>query len=476
MQRAKKFIFVSQSVDRAESRAVFSYATELESGERIEFSESLTFPFPAEAWDRIDPFTLDAALRSLHLVLGLSYWKAHCAPEMVLDGFSFTLEQAEFWNRVYTDGMGEFYFKNKIDFRGLVNFPSSADVSLRGGSLTTDEAISVEPTEIAALPSVARNDTRKKCLVPLGGGKDSLVTVEMLREQGIDLDLFTLGTSLIQQRTAEVVGKSPLVVQRVLDSRLLELNKTGEVYNGHVPITSVYVFTGVLSALLGGYGYVVFSNERSASEGNLEYLGQDINHQWSKSLEAEELFAAYVHEFITSDVTPFSLLRPLSEYAIVERFTHYPKYLPVFSSCNRNFVVGSIQPRSDRGAYWCGGCPKCAFVFSMLAAFLPKQEVVGIFGKDLFADANLLQLFKDLLGRGTCKPFECVGTADEMAVALNRAQFLGEYKDEPIMEYFASEVLPGVKDIDRLEHKLLTPVGVEELPEAFRDAINNMSS
>lgn len=467
VKKAKQFIFTGKTVDRAESRAVFSYATELETGERLEFSESLTFPFPAEAWDRIDPFTLEAALQALHLVLGLSYWKAHCAPEMVLEGFALTPQQADFWNKVYTDGMGEFYFKNQIDFRGLVKFPSTL-VSLRRGSGATDEAISVGSSEIATLPPVARNDTATKCLVPLGGGKDSLVTVEMLKAQGVDFDLFTLGTSLIQQRTAEAVGKNPLVVQRALDRRLLELNKTGEVYNGHVPITSVYVFTGILSALLGGYGYVVFSNERSASEGNLEYLGRMINHQWSKSFEAEKMFAAYVRDFISPDVMPFSLLRPLSEYAIVERFSHHPQYFPVFSSCNRNFVVGSVQPQAERGAYWCGGCPKCAFVFSMLAAFLPKPEVVGIFGKDLFADAALLDLYRDLLGRGACKPFECVGTADEMTVALGRAQAKGEYQNEPIMEYFASDVLPAVKHVERLERELMAPVGVEELPEPFR--------
>jgi hypothetical protein len=254
-----------------------------------------------------------------------------------------------------------------------------------------------------------------------------------------------------------------------LDSRLLELNKTGEVYNGHVPITSVYVFAGVLLALLGGYRYVVFSNERSASEGNLEYLGQIINHQWSKSAEAEKMFTSYIHDFISPEVTPFSLLRPLSEYGIVERFSHYSKYFPVFSSCNRNFVVDSIQPQAERGAFWCGGCPKCAFVFTMLSGFLPKQEVIGIFGKDLFADANLLQLFKDLLGRGTSKPFECVGTADEMTVALGRAESRSEYKGEPIMEYFISEVLPSVKDMERLESELMAPEGVEGLPEAFRE-------
>lgn len=473
-EKAKRFTFESFTLDRGTSTVLFAYSYELDQGRLETFAETLVFPVPSEAWDKIEPSVLDSALRSLHLVLGLSYWKMTCAPEMVLNGFSLTPEQAEFWDTLYTNGMGEFFYKNKIDFRGLVKFPSGLS-SLR--ATEGSAAISGERPEIASsvvgLPS--RND-KGKCLIPLGGGKDSLVTVELVKSLGLDFDLFTLGTSTIQEETADVVGKVPLVVMRLLDRKMLELSKSGQVYNGHIPITAVYQFAGTLLGMLGGYRYVPFSNERSASQGNLEYLGQEINHQWSKSEEAEDLIRSYVEKYITAEVTPFSLLRPLSELAVVERFSHHPKYFPVFSSCNRNFVIGSVQPQAERGAYWCGGCPKCAFVFAMLSAFTPKQQLTAIFGKDLYADASLLQLFKDLFGRGTCKPFECVGTPDEMMVAMHKTSMRGEYAGEPIMGYFELEVAPAVQDWVTLERELMIPVGVEDLPEIFRSVYKDLSS
>ncbi len=456
-QAAKRFIFESYSLDRATSTVLFAYSQELENGSLETYVETLVFPVASEAWDKVDPPALESALRGLHLVLGLSYWKMYCAPEMVLNGFFLSSEQAKFWETLYTNGMGEFFYKNKIDFRGLVNFPSAAK-------------------EITPLRSASVEMTGERCLIPIGGGKDSLVTVEMIKSLGLDFDLFTLGTSTIQKRTADVGGKDPLVVTRILDKRMLELSKSGQAYNGHIPITAVYQFTGVLLALLGGYRFIAFSNERSASQGNLEYLGQSINHQWSKSEEAESLIRGYVKESISPDVMPFSLLRPLSELAIVERFSHHQKYFPVFSSCNRNFVVGSVQPQAERGAYWCGGCPKCAFVFAMLSAFISKDEIVKIFGKDLCADVSLLQLYKDLLGRGSCKPFECVGTPEETMVAMHKASERGEFAGEPIMEYFEKEVAPSVEDWERLEKELMTPVGVEDLPEIFRSVYKDSSS
>lgn len=458
-QAAKRFVFESYSLDRATSTVLFAYSQELEQGTLETYVETLVFPVTSESWDEIDPSALESALRSLHLVLGLSYWKMYCAPEMVLNGFSLTPEQAEFWETLYTNGMGEFFYKNKIDFRGLVNFPSISRHLERSREISGSGGL-----------SAAVETTGDRCLIPIGGGKDSLVTIELVKSLGLDFDLFTLGTSTIQKQTADAVGKTPLVVTRVLDKRMLELSKSGEVFNGHIPITAVYQFTGILLALLGGYRYVIFSNERSASQGNLEYLGQSINHQWSKSAEAESLIRDYVKENISPDVTPFSLLRPLSELAIVERFSRHQKYFPVFSSCNRNFVVGSAQPQAERGAYWCGGCPKCAFVFAMLSAFIPKDELVGIFGKDLYADTTLLQLYKDLLGHGSCKPFECVGTPEETMVAMHKASERGEFVGEPIMEYFEKDVATSVEDWEDLEEELMTPVGVENLPETFRKA------
>ena len=76
-----------------------------------------------------------------------------------------------FWNRFYTLGLGEFFYRNDIDPRGLANFISSGERVYEKKTLSLQE----------------------KALVPVGGGKDSIVTIEKIRESGVPLDLVTFG-------------------------------------------------------------------------------------------------------------------------------------------------------------------------------------------------------------------------------------------------------------------------------------------
>jgi UDP-N-acetyl-alpha-D-muramoyl-L-alanyl-L-glutamate epimerase len=139
----------------------------------------------------------------------------------------------------------------------------------------------------------------------------------------------------------------------------------------------MFHFALLALAALTGARYGVFANERSADEGNFEWRGITVNHQYSKSAEFERDFGEYVSREITGKIEIFSLLRGIGELSIVERFAALPEYHDVFSSCNRNFhIAGSRLAASDR---WCGICPKCAFVFLMLSAYLPSAEVVHIF-------------------------------------------------------------------------------------------------
>jgi hypothetical protein len=213
---------------------------------------------------------------------------------------------------------------------------------------------------------------------------------------------------------------------------------------------------------------VAFANERSAASGNVEYLGMQVNHQWSKSLACEMRFRDYIHTFVTPDITPFSLLRPFDEIEIVRRFTKYPEYFGKVSSCNRNFSIASPRPETSNRAYWCGECPKCAFVFSCLAAFLPKETVVGIVGKNLFADASLLPLYRELLGIEAFKPFECVGTADETTVAFHRASQSHAYDEDVVMKMFQSDVLPTISNIAELEQRVFTRGDLSTIPAPFQ--------
>lgn len=380
-----------------------------------EFTETISYDpaivptgqnFPAPAIQRI--------LENLFLILGISYWKTYCLKEIVIKPFTLTRNQAEFWNTVYTKGLGEFFYENKIDYRGLISFPYD------------------EHAEPVSLTNV---QTAETSLVMLGGGKDSIVTAEMLRKGGKPFSLITLSPTQIHEDVARAIGAPLVRVTRAIDPKLFELNKQPSVYNGHIPISAVYAWVDVLAAALTGSRYVVASNEESANYGNVEYLGSEINHQWSKSFEFETMLQDYLRSHVTRDIHYYSLLRPMKEIQIVEEFVKYPQYFPVFTSCNMNFRI--LEKQEYR---WCGVCPKCAFVYLLLSAYLPKEELVGIFGKNLYDNASLLPLYRELLGLVGIKPFECVGTPEESKQAFDRAKQNKDYMNDPVITALKKEV------------------------------------
>lgn len=445
----REFVFSRYTLDQARGEVVFEYVVRFEERPEERFQDVMSLPKEAQI-SAVPPALLERCLQSLHLILGISYWKMYCPAKMCLEaGYGLDAEQAKFWTTVYTKGLGEFFYRHQIDFRDLIHFPVSV--------YRAEEAISYR--------------RRNHVLLPIGGGKDSMVSADLLTEIGIPFRPFVYGASKVQADVMRFFAERELSVQTKLDPQMIAPSKSGAAYNGHVPITTVWSFGALLMAVLCDYAWVVFSNEASASEGNVEYLGLEINHQWSKSIEAEQLIRNYIHRYVTPDVTLFSLLRPLSELAIAKRFSRSAKrYLGHVSSCNRNFVVSKAQPERLGKAYWCGECPKCAFVFALLAAFVPKDQLVDAIGRDLFADSHLEEVYRELLGIKGIKPFECVGTPEETRLAFYLAGKTGSYTGEPIMELFQTEVAPLVSDWSALETRVLTPNAdtVALLPKPFQ--------
>lgn len=434
-----KFSFVDRNLDG--EKATFSYKVDINS-EVFEFEERLFFPSGGEEMSRK---LLEKILDDLHLVLGISYYKLFCPKNLDLGNITLSKDQAEFWNTVYTKGLGEFFYKNNIDFRGLIKFP------YKDGSVVS--------------PIVFPRENRS--LVGIGGGKDSIVAGELLKKAEKEFRAFTVNSHPIMDQSIQLLGVESITVKRSIDPLLFELNKRSDTYNGHVPVSAQNAFIGLLTALLFDYNNIVMANEQSANYGNVEYLGEEINHQWSKSYEFEKMFQQYVKTYITPDVFYFSLLRPFSELKITEIFAKHPKYFPVFSSCNRNFRIAA-----DTDKRWCGECPKCAFTFLMLSAFLPKDKTLEIFGQNLFANEALLQTYKELLGIADTKPFDCVGTPEEVQVALYLASQKKEYENDAIMKFFQNELLPTIKNIDKLKEKVLELSENHNIPEEFKKALN----
>lgn len=382
------FVFDSYVIDEAGQSISFRYTTGSHTYvERIILNEGSLHLVP-------DKNLLDRILFNLHIALGISYWKATCSPHIEIKSGLLTDEQASFWNTVYTKGLGEFYFRNNIDFRSLVHFPSS------------------QMKEIPSTP-IQKKD---KLLVGIGGGKDSVVVWELLKEQRQEITGLTIKTQHSYQAVEELVQKMQLPtlgVERVIDETFIQESMVHK-YNGHVPISMIYAWIGVLVCYVNGFDAFVVANEKSADEGNTDSFGMEINHQWSKSTEFEGLFRNYLHTTISPDLDYYSPIRHMTELEIVGKCVSYPQYLPYITSCNRNFsITKQLQTKK-----WCGECPKCAFAFLLFAAYLPKDTVVSLFGKNMLEDRALDGLFRDLEGRGGLKPFECVGTFKEAQDAL----------------------------------------------------------
>jgi len=362
-------------------------------GVLAEFEELVMLPGVASA--EIDPAAFTRVARLLALAAGASYYKS-CIPATIEVPSGLSAGERTFLAEVTRNGLAEFAYRNEVPeaLRPAIVAPELADVR------RSDAA------EEPGAPSPTRP------LVAVGGGKDSIVTIEALRAlQGVEVTLFSVNTYQPIVDTAAHAGLPLATARRKLDSRLFELNAAGAL-NGHVPVTAINSLIGALTAIRGGYDAVVFSNEASASAGNVVWEGVDVNHQWSKGLDCERLVRS---QLVGTGVEYFSFLRPLSELAIMRRFAALADYHPVFTSCNRAFHLDEGKRRR-----WCGECPKCRFVFLCLAPFISREALLAIFtGRDLFADPAQREGFLELLNAGDrLKPFECVGEPDECRSAL----------------------------------------------------------
>jgi len=360
----------------------------------------------------------EKALKNLIFNLGmieiLTYWKATCAPKIeILAGF-LNKEQIKWWKDLILKGMGQFFFENKINFLEknfleILSFGEEFQFERFDGKLSEN-----------------------RVLIPVGGGKDSIVTLEYLKKMNKSLIAFSLNPKEHQKKIIKISKiKNKIYVQREIDQRLLKLNQKGFL-NGHTPFTAYLCFLSVLIAILKNCKFIAFSNEKSSNEGNVKYLGKIINHQYSKSEEFEKKFRFYSKKYLAKNVECFSLLRNLYELEISALFSTFPQYFSTFLSCNVAFQTNSGTKKPIKK--WCGKCPKCLFVFASLYPFIGKR-VIKIFKKNLFDDRKLIPLMLQLIGKRKFKPFECVGTKKEnyLAFKLSLERWKKENRKLPVL-------------------------------------------
>ncbi|AKC87439.1 UDP-N-acetyl-alpha-D-muramoyl-L-alanyl-L-glutamate epimerase [Pseudoxanthomonas suwonensis] len=432
------FRFVRCGFDAATGVAELAYAFD----DGPELVETVTVPGAPFVLDGARAEAVERALRLLHLVAGVSYYKAAVPGEIRIDGYAIDAATASLLEQVYLNGLGEFAYRNGLDLHGRIRFPAD---SLPG-----------DPAPALGLAP--------RALVAIGGGKDSLVSIEALRAAGIEQTVTWIGGSQLIRTCAERTGLPTLNIGRALAPQLFEINRQGA-YNGHIPVTAVNSAILVLAALLTGAGQVVFSNERSASYGSLIVsadgtVTNEVNHQWSKGWAFEQAFGGHVERAVAADLHYYSLLRPLSELAVARQFAKNDHYDAHFSSCNRNFHILGEKPAQR----WCGLCPKCHFVFLALAPFMPKTRLVRIFGRNLLDDALQAPGFDALLEYQEHKPFECVGEGRESRAAMAALAARADWREDALVARFAREIQPQLDPAELAVESLLEVAGEHRVP------------
>ncbi len=439
------FVYKSYNVTETESEIEVSFDFSIPS--LADFKPSWTFSKP-HGVKISGNRTLERMFFSLGMAEAVSYWKAVCAPEMRVECGELDSEQVKWWKKLYFMGLGEFFYVNGI----------SAD---------PESFINIVP--VGSFDSSSEECTRelKGCLVPIGGGKDSALTIETLKNAGMECRCYAINKRCSIEATVSAAGlpeDALIISKRHFDRSLINLNNAGYL-NGHTPFSAIVAFSAEITAYLNGLKYVVLSNESSANESTV--AGQDVNHQYSKSFEFERDFHSYEEKYLKSGVYYFSFLRPLAEFQIAEMFVSHRKYLPVFRSCN---LGSKVSPD-----IWCGECPKCLFVCLILSPFLSSDELVSVFGRDMLNDEKMLEYFIELIGQSDHKPFECVGSIDEvnLAVSLAIRRMNADGEELPLLfREYTERRLYDIGTIDSRYEACRKSFNNENLlPEQFRDIL-----
>lgn len=324
----------------------------------------------------------------------VSYWKSTCSPRVIIECGYLNEEQIAWWKKLYFYGLGELFFTNNIE--------TNIEEFMQITCLEKENKLEYEEIQ----------EQSEGYIIPIGGGKDSVVTLETLKVDRKKDYCLIINPKPVTLECAKIAGfenENIIEVYRTIDKNLIDLNQKGFI-NGHTPFSAMLAYVSYFIAYLLSKKYIALSNENSANESNV--LGKKINHQYSKSFEFECDFEKYANKYLKAPVKYFSFLRPLNELQIAKIFSRQEKYHLVFKSCN----VGS----KGKEWKWCCNCAKCLFAYTILSPYLYKEKLVKIFGEDMFENKELLKTFLELTGNGETKPFDCVGTFEEVNFAISK--------------------------------------------------------
>ena len=436
------FYYHGFKIEDNDNELFITYDFEIKGLER--FNPTLKVPKTTKV--NYDKSLLNKIIFSAGLAEIPSYWKATCSPKIIIACGTLNEEQTNWVKKLIYNGLGEFFYVNKINAK----YDDFVTVTSGGESYE----------------KIYDNNTYDGYLIAVGGGKDSLTSLEILKNVP-NKKAFIINNRKVcfdGAYTAGIKKEDVINVERLFDKKIIELNNKGFL-NGHTPLSSCIAFIAYLTAYVNGIKCVVLSNESSANEASVK--GTNINHQYSKSLEFENDFRYYTKKYLTDKIEYFSLLRPLNELQIMKIFTKYPKYFNHFISCNNGGKRKNIGKKDG----WCLSCAKCLFIYILMSNFVNQDEMVKIFGENLLDKKEMLTYFLELAGKTDNKPFECVGTVNEVLFVINNLiekwkdnlpYLLSYYKENYRVSKPSCDILTNIDENNNVPEELLKLV-VKEL-------------
>ena len=185
--------------------------------------------------------------------------------------------------------------------------------------------------------------------------------------------------------------------------------------------------------------------------------GEEVNHQWGKSSEAQRLLNDYIRMNLVANCTYFSILKPIYDVLIF------------------NLLAQDLEPRSihihaifkTRGAGVVQNVPMSGLTTWLICqrklgnASLMATEIYLICPKTNFR-------FRQMLGLEAHTPFECIGQIDEVRLAFELCKRKG--LKGAAMQVFEREV-PPVDVPGLLERYLQVDESIDTLPEVLQEKV-----
>jgi UDP-N-acetyl-alpha-D-muramoyl-L-alanyl-L-glutamate epimerase len=437
------FSYESFTVNDDQQTVSFQYALHHDN-ETYCFCETITFPVSLP-----DTPEQHAALHALHLALGISYYKIFCPPA-IAHPYAMDEHEAAFWNTVWEQGLREFLYVNHLSPSRLARFATQDGTRYKLSTAT---------------------HTEPRVLLGIGGGKDSIVAGETLRRCNVPVTGFVMATGAQRgqaQAVADAMGIAMQAIERRLDPELLRVQELPGAYKGHVPISLVFALIGTTLAVATNAAYVAAGNEASASIPRHQNEHGSINHQWSKSFEAEQAIQQYIHAYVSPAVTYFSAVRQLTSIGVAKLFTRYPQYFEIFTSDN---AVFRVDPAKRPNGRWSLESPKSLSSFILLAPWLSEDTLQRIFGDNLLSNASLEPLFWQLTGQEGEPPLDCVGTTEEIVTSLNLAAQQGKFGGSILLEAARQRNVVNDQNWGENLQKMLALQPDQAVPSAIRGSI-----